>query len=110
MALSPGTVIADEQVVLCQVYRFPTIVNSKLSLIWDPVALGENPSVPGPLFSWLGTSEPSRPLDRPTDASFRRTSSCPILIPVATHLEWCTGQTEELSPALSQGNRALVRT
>src|SRR5882757_8324662 len=84
--------------------------NSKLSLTWDPIlsnALGENPRVPSPLFSWLGTSGLSRPLDRPTDASFRRTSSCPMLnlsLPMSNGAP----ATEELSPALSQGNRELL--
>ena len=81
--------------------------NSKLSLIWEPIAFGENPRVPGPLFSWLGTSEPSRPLDRPTDAFFRRTSSCPMLI-LSLPISNGAPITEELSPALSQGNRELL--
>ena len=66
-----------------------------------------NPRFPGPLFSWLGTSEPSRPLDRPTDASFRRTSSCPMLI-LSLPISNGAPATEELSPALSHGNRELL--
>ena len=84
--------------------------NSKLSLTWDPIlsnTLGEIPRVPGPLFSWLGTSELSRPLDRPTDASFRRKSSCPMLnlsLPMSNGAP----AAEELSPALSHGKRELL--
>ena len=78
----------------------PLPSNSKLSLTWDPIlsnALGETPKVPGPLFSWLGTSELPRPLDRPTDA-FRRTSPCPMLI-LSLPISNGTPATEELGPA-----------